>query len=396
MLTTLPTLTWNDLVHGGDQTDSLDWTTVPITFTYSAQTAIFQVLRSLRSNRKHSVLIPAFHCPSVVEPVLHAGYRTKFYGVNRRDLTIDLDDLRRQMSGDVAAVLTINYCGFPTDLGEVRQLTSQYEAVLIEDCAHSFLQGRPPALSGSGGDVGIFSFAKLVPSKVGGGYRVNAPFLKVQKPRLGIGFKQCLILQKQLGEQLINNSLNVHARRAYHAMEAWRVWLKTKGGARPSVGQEAGCAIPLHYQFDAKLSDSAMPWFVRMILMRYDLRSLVERRQRNYRVLDSSLMTYGMATPVFSPLSDEVVPWAYPLMVPHRSLHDFHFKSMGIPIYTFGEVLHPLLREVGAGKRALEDAEYLSRSLLMVPIHQRLSESNMRLFGEKISDHFRTRTAKSA
>jgi dTDP-4-amino-4,6-dideoxygalactose transaminase len=373
----------------------VDWVNAPVTVTYSGQVAIFHVLRSLKKDGRGSVLLPAFHCPSVVEPVLHAGYRPLFYGVNR-DLRIDLDDLRRQLSNDIAAVLTINYCGFPSDLDPVKQLTRQAGTFLIEDCAHSFLYGDPPVLSGARGDVGIFSFAKLVPLRVGGGYRLNAPLMRVQKLERGIGIKQHVILMKRLGEQLINNSAGPIVQRAYHAVESYRVRLKTIGSTAGSVEGHPSHTIPTYYRFDTEFCESSMPWFIQSILKRYDLRSLAARRQRNYRLLDMSLATYGMASPIFSPLPDEVVPWAYPLIVPQRSSHDFHFRGMGIPVYTFGEVLHPALYEASVGKRVLEDAEFLSRNLLMIPIHQNLSDAHMLNFAEKIGGHFKVRATKSA
>jgi perosamine synthetase len=395
MLTTMPTLKWGDLSGGRSSGDIVDWSTAPITVTYSGQTAIFQVLRSLARDKRRVVLLPAFHCASVVEPILHAGYRPLFYGVNR-DLSIDLDDLRGQMSGEIAAILTINYCGFPADLDPVKQLARQAGALLIEDSAHSFLYGNPTCLSGARGDVGIFSFAKLVPMRVGGGYRINVPDLKAPKVEREIGALQSITLLKRLGEQLINNSASPVISRAYHAAEALRVRLKRMGKMVDPADPSIVATIPAHYLFDKDFCDVSMPWFTHSILMRYDLQSLVERRQRNYRLLDKCLMTYDMATPVFSPLPIEVVPWAYPVLVPQRSSHDFHFKRMGVPIYTFGEVLHPALRESVAGKRALEDAEFLSRSLLMIPIHQNLEEAHIVDFADKISGYFRVKAAKSA
>src|SRR5262249_33441033 len=83
--------------------------------TYNARGALFQLLRAFPDGRQKPILLPAFHCDTVVEPVLRAGYEVIFYRV-RRDLSMDYEDIASKMSRGVAAIVVINYCGFPVDL----------------------------------------------------------------------------------------------------------------------------------------------------------------------------------------------------------------------------------------------------------------------------------------
>src|SRR5262249_12366282 len=57
-----------------------------VRFTFNGRAGIFQYLEMLRSNGaqegKRFVLVPAFHCPTVVDPILHAGYDVRFYSVD--------------------------------------------------------------------------------------------------------------------------------------------------------------------------------------------------------------------------------------------------------------------------------------------------------------------------
>ena len=55
-------------------------------------------------------------------------------------------------------------------------------------------------------------------------------------------------------------------------------------------------------------------------------------------------------------------------------------------MYTFGETLHPLLYESESSIR--EDAVYLSKTLLLLPIHQNLSAETVAGFAEKVNEFF--------
>src|SRR5262245_25154687 len=75
-------------------------------YTYNGRGAIYQLLEGIPASRGDSVLVPGFHCTSMIDPVLHAGYRPEFYRI-KRDLSVDHDDLRRRLRPGVAAVIIV-------------------------------------------------------------------------------------------------------------------------------------------------------------------------------------------------------------------------------------------------------------------------------------------------
>jgi hypothetical protein len=46
--------------------------------TYNARAAFYQLLWSLRDGERRTVLLPAFHCTALVEPVPRAGFKADF------------------------------------------------------------------------------------------------------------------------------------------------------------------------------------------------------------------------------------------------------------------------------------------------------------------------------
>src|SRR3990167_9197771 len=53
-------------------------------------------LEHMRIGKDEKVLIPAYHCNSMVEPVVHASARPVFYRV-REDTSVDLDDVKTRL-----------------------------------------------------------------------------------------------------------------------------------------------------------------------------------------------------------------------------------------------------------------------------------------------------------
>ena len=85
---------------------------IDLTFTYDGQGALYQVFSALRRNGRRYALLPAFHCPTVVEPAIRAGLEPLFYGINE-DLSIDCRSFEDGLSQSVAAAVVIGFFGFP-------------------------------------------------------------------------------------------------------------------------------------------------------------------------------------------------------------------------------------------------------------------------------------------
>ena len=112
------------------------------------------------------VLMPAYHCTALVEPVVHRGAEPVWFRVNA-DLTPDWDDVEAKAAG-ARAVVAIHYFGFPQDMDRWRSLADRHGLVLVEDCAHALYGtcgGRP---LGAHGDYAIASFWRFQPVRDGG------------------------------------------------------------------------------------------------------------------------------------------------------------------------------------------------------------------------------------
>ena len=66
---------------------------------------------------------------------------------------------------------------------------------------------------------------------------------------------------------------------------------------------------------------------------------------------------------------------------------DWQLKSRGVPLFTFGETLHPALTiNSAASKAAVNDASYLSSNLLCYSIHQRIPAASIPMYVDHIRE----------
>lgn len=135
--------------------------------TSSGRAAIFQALRLLDLPANAKVLVPTYHCPTMIAPVLLAGLQPVFYAV-REDGLPNLESLLRLEAANARAVLVTHYFGLTHSLQEVRTWCDQRGVALIEDCAHAFFGQAGKQLVGAWGDFAAASVSKFFPVPEGG------------------------------------------------------------------------------------------------------------------------------------------------------------------------------------------------------------------------------------
>jgi perosamine synthetase len=137
---------------------------------YRGRVALAAILNNLGAVGGDEVIVQAYTCVAVLNPLVRLGLRPVFVDIDRRTLTMDLDGLRHAVSGRTRAVVVQHTFGVPADLVGALKITQQAGVPIIEDCAHVLgarLGGQP---LGSFGAAAFFSheWGKPVVAGVGG------------------------------------------------------------------------------------------------------------------------------------------------------------------------------------------------------------------------------------
>ncbi len=322
--------------------------------TVNGRSALYRVFSSLAAGGGYA-LFPAFHCPTVVEPALRAGLQAAFYDV-KLDLSGVAGGLERESAAPPRVIVVINYFGFEFPIEELER---RWPGVpIVEDCSHSFIRADTGALTGGRGAASIYSFWKLLPTHVGGGVRASRdPFVLPGSER-SLPVREQVRLARTLARQCLANA-------------GIPVLSAALSDGPPALVEGPVVQPPVDEQYPFSLLEAATrpPRWVTALARRGRMKSICAARRRNFAIAAAGLEGIPQVRPLRPALEDGVCPWAFPVLLDDRPDTDFRLRNAGVPLFTFGETLHP---RVDAGVKA-PNSRALSRNLLCLPVHQRLA-----------------------
>lgn len=151
--------------------------------TTSGRAALLQALQLCAATPGSGVLVPTYHCPTLVAPVVSLGLVPLFYAIDEQGLPA----LQRLPNGAerARAMIVPHYFGRGASLAAVRAWCDHQGVVLIEDCAHTLygMAGNRPV--GQWGDYATASLSKFLPVPEAGllaSGRRPLPTLDLQPP----------------------------------------------------------------------------------------------------------------------------------------------------------------------------------------------------------------------
>ena len=136
----------------------------------SGRSSLFAILKALNFEKGGEVILQAFTCNAVPNPIIWAGLEPVYVDCNSDDFNMDVSDLKAKISSKTKAVVVQHTFGLPADMDRIRAICGAKNLVLIEDCAHSLGAEYNGVKVGSQSKVAFFSFSrdKIISSVYGG------------------------------------------------------------------------------------------------------------------------------------------------------------------------------------------------------------------------------------
>src|SRR2546425_7667135 len=129
-----------------------------VLLTPSCPHAMELALLALGFGPGDEVVCPSFTFVSTANAVLRVGARPVFADIEDRPLGLDPEDVSRRTTSRTAALLPVHYAGIAADMPRLLDLARSRRLKVVEDAAHGLgasFGGRP---LGTLGDAGCFSF----------------------------------------------------------------------------------------------------------------------------------------------------------------------------------------------------------------------------------------------
>lgn len=152
----------------------------------SGTAGIHLALRILGVKRDDLVFCSDLTFSATVNPVSYEGAKQVFIDSEPESWNMSSKALRKafELYGRPRAVIVVNLYGTPAKLDEIKKICEEYETPLIEDAAESLGASYKGKMTGSFGDIGIFSFnGNKIITTSGGGMLVSDCADYVEKAR---------------------------------------------------------------------------------------------------------------------------------------------------------------------------------------------------------------------
>ena len=321
---------------------------------------------------KSKILIPAYMCDSAIAPLRERGYILVFFDIEE-DLSFNLNMLEALIEKlDVRAILAPHYFGFPAKIQDLVCLCNKYGVLVIEDCAHSFLTKINAKPVGSFGNIAIFSMRKTLAVPDGGALKVNceAPALEYEMRPKKISLQDISYLIQRIIETII--------------VKVGRVNIYSDMFARLRSYLTSACRPHVNGSDTIRYKKSSNPSWMLRAYLRNDayLEEISSLRIKNFQTLEKSLKNSGTDV-LFKNIPIGCVPQCFILKDAAGTLVDkFRGNCMGVTNWPGDEL--PMV--VRANPKTFPIANKLSSTLLMLPVHQNISQVHIKDMVELLLD----------
>ena len=349
-------------------------------YVTSGRVAIARALQYFNIKTNDKVLIPAYHCNSMVEPVVWLNAVPVFYKIHG-NAAVDLNDIAEKLVDGVRVLMVTHYFGFPQNIDEIREFCDSHNLMLIEDCAHAFFGQYNGKALGTFGDFSIASIMKFYPVYDGGCLGINTKINEHRKiVNSGLAFQIKAILNSLEYAFEYNRLKLLKYTLGYLLQLKDFVWSRIKASKKSSSKSSIGPASAEGgYLFESSWVNKGASWISRLTVRATNVGRLIDNRRKNYLCYQEAFKNISGAKPLFPDLLPGVVPYVYPLVMDDPSEIFPILKSQGVPIIRFGEFLWD-----GVDASVCSVSHDLSKRVFQFPCHQDLEQREINWIIEKV------------
>jgi dTDP-4-amino-4,6-dideoxygalactose transaminase len=306
----------------------------------SGTNALYLALRAFDIGPGDEVIVPALSWVATANAVALTGATPVFVDIGD-DLNIDVRDAKAAITSKTRAILLVHYTGRLCDMQSIAALAEQHGLLLVEDASQAFGATNEAGRAGSFGHAAAFS---LNPMKLFPGFG-------------------------EVGAVLVNDAAiceRLHA-------------LRYVG----TVNKEICVEPSLNHKIDT--IQAAM-----MLVSFETVEPAIVRRLEIARRYHEHLQNLvGCPEPPRSSADRRSVFFDYTVTTPRRTDLRRFLEEKGIEV----KVRHPLLMSQQPAhrhlaRRPLANAERLVKQILSLPIHEKLTDSQVDYVAEQVSSFF--------
>lgn len=333
----LPIFGWST-IQGGHAASLPSVLDIPsLVWTSSGRAAIAFALREMGVGVGDRILVPTYHCPTMVAPIVAIGAQPLFYPISASGAP-QFDRIAAMNLGAVRGMIAAHYFGLPQPMRGVREFCDQRGISLIEDCAHAMFGKADGQAIGSWGDYAIASLTKFF-SVLEGGCLVSSRHRLREAPARTKSLRDEVRNVVDVLETAVKfrrlTGLNSVLAALFSLKDMFRH--RDKKGADILSGDSV--KVPdVEREGLASFEKDSPVWScpnrgTRWLAAHANRERIIALRRRNYQLLAQQLADIPGAHPLFPVLAEECAPYVFPLAVDNPDRYYQRLRASGVPVF---------------------------------------------------------------
>jgi len=352
-------------------------------FFWKGRVALYAILKAIGIKSGDEVILPAFTCVVVANPIIYIGAKPVYVDINPKTFNIDVNKIEEKISYKTRVILAQNTFGLSSDLDSIIEIAKEYNLWVIEDCAHGLGGTYKGKKNGTIADAAFFSTQWNKPISTGiGGIAVtrNEKLTKrlkvIEKQVVKPSLKEELTLKLLLfiRNRLLSPSLYWFALKTYR-------WLSQKNlvlGSSQGYELEKPVKPPNFLKgFTETQAKEGLKYFEK-VNGKYRIDSIIEHRKRIAGLYKEILHELGFEPP-FEPGYAEHTYLKFPLLVKDREKFFQLAQEEKIELGDwFLSPIHPVMMNFELWNYTWGTnpvAEFASCHIVNLPTHEKIDEN---------------------
>lgn len=301
-------------------------------FTRSGRSALVLALRAAAVRPGDRVLVPTYHCPTMIAPVESLQATPVFYPLTQDGLP-DLDRLDALCGAGPKAILVAHLFGLPRRLERVAEFCKTRAISMIEDCAHAFFGSIDGVPVGSTGEFAIGSLPKFFPVIEGGllasGTR-PLDALECQRQPLRAELRAAWdILDVAAGYDrlgVVGSAIRAVTRLTRRADRGTPPLAESPAEPSSETIRAEGLADPLLQPMRLRATEY-------LVMSHSELTKITCRRNQNYHAIADALDNATGIRPLFPECGPNAAPYVVPLLTQRPDAAYARMRVAGLPVF---------------------------------------------------------------
>ena len=296
--------------------------------TSSGRAAIYQALLQLKLPAGSHILVPSYHSPSMIAPVILAHLNIVFFGLDIDGLP-NLGTIDSATERKCSAMLVTHYFGLTRSLAKIRKWCDERAITLIEDCAHCYFGEAGERQVGAWGDYSTASLSKFFPMSEGG------LLVSAHHPITTLSLKSSSGMAQLKGIIDILEQAIKHKRlKGLSSGLSVLFWLKNTNPrlAFDIENMHDFTAASMLKDCDMGRINQTPLWATMLLKVILPRGRIIANRHRNFLLYGQFFKNVRGAMPLFPIATESIAPYAFPLWVddPERIYQALRNKNLPV------------------------------------------------------------------